>query len=203
MHFKVERGMRRQKARIAQPLENTYLYGMQERLLDVQGLKTHLFASGGVAKAVDGVDLSLSPGEFVGVVGESGCGKTMLALSLLRLVPDPPGRVVDGSVLFKGRDLLRLSEAEMRRVRGNQISMVFQEPMTSLNPVLTVGEQIAESIRLHQESPGKKPWRPPRRCSPWLAFPTLPAGWEAILMNCPGACGSGWSSPWLWPAIRI
>jgi oligopeptide/dipeptide ABC transporter ATP-binding protein len=120
-------------------------------LLEIRDLHTHFFTSRGEARAVDGVDLVLHPGETLGVVGESGCGKTMLSLSVLRLVPDPPGRIVGGQVLFRGKDLLALDEKGMRKVRGNQISMIFQEPMTSLNPVFTVGEQIAEAIRLHQD----------------------------------------------------
>jgi len=119
-------------------------------ILDIRELKTHFFTARGVARAVDGVTLSVPRGEAMAVVGESGCGKTMLALSVLRLVPDPPGRIVGGEIVFDGTDLMGLSEAEMRRVRGNRISMIFQEPMTSLNPVFKVGDQIAEAIRLHQ-----------------------------------------------------
>jgi peptide/nickel transport system ATP-binding protein len=120
-------------------------------VLDVAGLSTVFFTRRGLLKAVDDVSFSVTGGETLAVVGESGCGKSMTALSLLRLVPDPPGRIVGGRVLLDGRDLLRLDEAEMRAVRGNDISMIFQEPMTSLNPVLTIGGQIAEAIRLHQD----------------------------------------------------
>lgn len=119
-------------------------------ILEVRGLRTHFETERGIVRAVDGVDISVSTGLTLGVVGESGCGKTVLALSLLRLVPSPPGRIVGGSVLLAGRELLSLSEEEMRRVRGREISMIFQEPMTSLNPVFRIGEQIAEVIRLHQ-----------------------------------------------------
>ncbi|WP_461208501.1 ABC transporter ATP-binding protein [Desulfocurvus sp. DL9XJH121] len=119
-------------------------------LLDIRGLETSFFGSGGQARAVDGVTLDVARGETLAVVGESGCGKTMLALSVLRLVPDPPGRITGGQVFFDGRNLLALSEREMRAVRGNRISMIFQEPMTSLNPVFKVGEQIAEAVRLHR-----------------------------------------------------
>ncbi|MBA4421551.1 MAG: peptide ABC transporter ATP-binding protein [Syntrophus sp. (in: bacteria)] len=118
--------------------------------LEVRGLRTHFETERGIVRAVDGVDISVETGMTLGVVGESGCGKTVLALSLLRLVPFPPGRIVGGSVLLAGRELLSLSEEEMRRVRGREISMIFQEPMTSLNPVFRIGEQIAEVIRLHQ-----------------------------------------------------
>ncbi len=119
-------------------------------LLQVQDLTTSFFTPQGQARAVDRVSLSLSRGETLAVVGESGCGKTVLALSILGLVPDPPGRITAGSVLFDGQDLLTLSEAELTRIRGNRISMIFQEPMTSLNPVFQVGEQIAETLRLHR-----------------------------------------------------
>ena len=119
-------------------------------ILEVRGLRTHFETERGIVRAVDGVDIQVESGLTLGVVGESGCGKTVLALSLLRLVPFPPGRIVGGSVRLAGRELLSLSEKEMRRVRGREISMIFQEPMTSLNPVFRVGEQIAEVIRLHQ-----------------------------------------------------
>jgi len=120
-------------------------------VLEVEGLKTVFFTRRGLLTAVDDVSFSLQRGETLAVVGESGCGKSMTALSLLRLVPDPPGRIVAGRVLLDGRDLLRLDEAEMRQVRGNDISMIFQEPMTSLNPVIAIGRQIAEALRLHQD----------------------------------------------------
>ena len=119
-------------------------------LLDVQNLKTQFFTVDGVGRAVDGVNFQVKRGETLGLVGESGCGKSMTSLSILRLVPNPPGRIVDGKVLFKGEDLLQYSEKEMRKIRGNQISMIFQEPMTALNPVFTVGEQIAEVYRIHR-----------------------------------------------------
>jgi peptide/nickel transport system ATP-binding protein len=121
-----------------------------EPLLEVAGLKTWFFTRDGIVRAVDGVSFHVTPGETLAVVGESGCGKSVTALSVLRLIPSPPGRIVSGTIRFAGRDLLGLSEAEMRQVRGNEISMIFQEPMTSLNPVLTIGRQIAETLTLHQ-----------------------------------------------------
>ena len=127
-------------------------------LLTVQDLQTHFFTGEGVVRAVDGVTLSVRPGETLGLVGESGCGKTVTALSILRLVPDPPGRIVGGTICFDGRDLLRLPEEEMRSIRGCAISMIFQEPMTSLNPVFTVGEQVAEGIRHHQKVSRREAW---------------------------------------------
>ncbi len=127
-------------------------------LLTVHGLQTHFFTEEGVVRAVDGVSLSIRPGETLGLVGESGCGKTVTALSILRLVPDPPGKIVGGTISFEGRDLLRLPEEEIREIRGNLISMIFQEPMTSLNPVFRIGEQIAEGIRHHQKVSQREAW---------------------------------------------
>ena len=123
---------------------------MGERLLELKGLKTYFYTDEGVVRAVDGVDLYIDKGETLGVVGESGCGKTVTALSIMRLIAIPPGRIVEGQILYQGRDLVTLPAAQMRKVRGKEISMVFQEPMTSLNPVFTIGEQIAEAIRLHE-----------------------------------------------------
>ncbi len=118
-------------------------------LLEVERLQTHFRSGEGVVRAVQGVSLTIEAGETLGVVGESGCGKSVTAMSILRLLPEPPARIA-GTVRFEGRDLLRLSEAEMRKIRGNEISMIFQEPMSSLNPVLSVGRQIGETLRLHQ-----------------------------------------------------
>ncbi|HJU15218.1 MAG TPA: ABC transporter ATP-binding protein [Stellaceae bacterium] len=119
-------------------------------LLEVADLKTWFFTRDGIVRAVDGVSFDVLPGEVLAIVGESGCGKSVTALSILRLIAQPPGRIVSGAIRFGGRNLLDLSESAMRAVRGNDISMIFQEPMTSLNPVLTVGRQIAESLILHQ-----------------------------------------------------
>ena len=124
-------------------------------ILDIADLRTWFFSRDGVVRAVDGVSLYVNPGETLAIVGESGCGKTVTALSILRLIPSPPGRIVSGAIRFAGRDLVGLTEAEMRQVRGNEISMIFQEPMTSLNPVLTIGRQIAETLILHQGSSRK------------------------------------------------
>ena len=123
---------------------------MAAPLLEVHDLKTHFFTRDGAVRAVDGVSFAINPGETLALVGESGCGKSVTSLSIMRLIASPPGRVVGGSIRFEGRDLLGLSEPEMRKVRGNEISMIFQEPMTSLNPVLTIGRQIAESLVLHR-----------------------------------------------------
>ncbi len=120
-------------------------------LLEVDGLSTHFDTINGTVKSVNGLSYRLEQGQTLGVVGESGCGKSVSALSILRLVPTPPGRFAAGAIRYRGDDLLKLSEAEMRDIRGNRISMIFQDPMTSLNPVLTVGRQIAETVQLHQK----------------------------------------------------
>jgi oligopeptide transport system ATP-binding protein len=129
-----------------------------DRLLDVRDLSTHFFTHAGVVKAVNGVSFTLDRKETLGIVGESGSGKTVAALSLMRLVPDPPGKIVEGSMMLGERDLRILSDEEMRQVRGNDIAMIFQDPMTSLNPVLKVGDQIAEAIMLHQDKPRSEAW---------------------------------------------
>ena len=121
------------------------------KLLEINDLRTHFFTQDGVVKAVDGVSYDLEEGEILGIVGESGCGKSVSALSIMRLVANPPGRIVGGEVLFDGEDVLKLDDVDMRHIRGNRIAMVFQEPMTSLNPVLTVGRQLTETLELHQK----------------------------------------------------
>jgi peptide/nickel transport system ATP-binding protein len=123
---------------------------MTENLLEIEDLRTWFFTADGVVRAVDGVSYSVKPGETLAVVGESGCGKSVTAMSILRLLPSPPARIVSGAIRFQGRNLLEAGEDEMRQIRGNEISMIFQEPMTSLNPVYTVGRQIAETLELHQ-----------------------------------------------------
>src|SRR5918996_1115167 len=119
-------------------------------LIQVKDLRTSFITSEGEVRAVDGVSFTIEEGKTLGLVGESGCGKSVTSLSIMRLVPSPPGRIVEGEILYRGRDLLKLNNEEMRKMRGNEISMIFQEPMTSLNPVFTVGNQIGEAIRLHQ-----------------------------------------------------
>jgi peptide/nickel transport system ATP-binding protein len=121
-----------------------------EPVLDVSALKTYFFTRSGAVKAVDGVSFALARGETLAIVGESGCGKSVTALSLMRLIPDPPGRIVGGSISLDGVDVLGLDDGEMRAMRGRDISMIFQEPMTSLNPVMTIGRQLGEVLRLHQ-----------------------------------------------------
>jgi peptide/nickel transport system ATP-binding protein len=123
---------------------------MTQHLLDIRGLKTHFKTDDGWLHAVDGVDMTIDAGETLGVVGESGCGKSVTAMTVLKLVPMPPGRIVAGQVLWQGRDLVPLTNTEMRRIRAKEIAIIFQEPMTSLNPVYSIGEQIAESVREHE-----------------------------------------------------
>jgi len=131
---------------------------VNDALLTIEDLHTHFFTPSGVVKALDGVDLAIKKGQTLGIVGESGCGKTVLSLSILRLIPTPPGRIVNGRILFHDTDLLSMTDEELRNVRGNRISMIFQEPMTALNPVFTIGDQIAEVLLLHQrhQTPTKR-----------------------------------------------
>ena len=124
--------------------------GINGKVLEVKDLQTYFYTSEGVVKAVDGLSYHVNQGECVGLVGESACGKSVSAMSVLRLIPYPPGVIVGGEIIFKGEDLLQATEQRMREIRGNRISMVFQEPTTSLNPVLTVGRQITESLELHR-----------------------------------------------------
>ncbi len=124
---------------------------MSAPLLDIRGLKTHFNTDDGWVRAVDGVDISIGAGETVGIVGESGCGKTVTAMSVLKLLPMPPGKIVEGQILWQGRDLVPLGKDAMNEIRAKEIAIVFQEPMTSLNPVYSVGEQIAEVVRRHEK----------------------------------------------------
>lgn len=121
-----------------------------EIVLQVKNLQTYFYTEEGIVPAVDGLDFELRQGETLAIVGESGCGKSVTSMSVLRLVPTPPGKILGGEILYKGEDLLKKSEKEMRSIRGNEISMIFQEPLTSLNPVFTIGRQITDILRLHQ-----------------------------------------------------
>lgn len=124
---------------------------MSETVLEVRDLKTYFYTYAGVVKALDGVNLTVREGETLGLVGETGCGKSVTSLSVMRLVPNPPGRIVGGEILFKGQDLLKMSDEEIRKIRGNKIAMIFQDPMTYINPVMTIGDQVSEVILLHQD----------------------------------------------------
>jgi peptide/nickel transport system ATP-binding protein len=130
----------------------------RQTVLEVKNLQTVFFTNSGLFRAVDDLSFSVRRGETLAIVGESGCGKSVSALSIMRLVPDPPGRIVGGSVKLEGTDLLGLDEAQMRQVRGNRISMIFQEPMTSLNPVMRIGDQITEAVRLHRDMTRQQAW---------------------------------------------
>lgn len=129
-----------------------------EHLLELHDVKTYFYTFDGVAKAVDGVSLHLDRGEVLGIVGESGCGKSVTAQSIMKLIPQPPGKIVHGEILFEGHNLVPYSLGQMRTIRGNRIAMIFQEPMTSLNPVYTIGDQIAEMIALHQKTGKRESW---------------------------------------------
>lgn len=131
---------------------------MVETLLEIRGLKTYFYTESGVVHAVDGVDLTVRPGEVLGLVGESGCGKSVTSLSVMRLIA-PPGRIVAGEIIFDGRNLLALPESEMRRIRGERISMIFQQPQSSLNPVFKIGDQVAEVFRVHQKMKKQEAWQ--------------------------------------------
>jgi len=126
------------------------------KLLEIENLKTHFYTSAGTVKAVDGISYDVEAGETVAIVGESGCGKSVGAMSILRLIPDPPGKIVEGSIRLQGNNLLKLSEDDMRDIRGRDIGMVFQEPMTSLNPVLTIERQLTETLEEHLDITGEK-----------------------------------------------
>ncbi len=131
---------------------------MPQRVLDVKNLSTHFFTEDGPVKSVDQVSFYIDANETLGVVGESGCGKSVTSLSIMQLIPSPPGKIVGGEILFEGQDLLKKSAEEMRKIRGNEIAMIFQEPMTSLNPVYTIGDQIAEAVLLHQKMDKRQAW---------------------------------------------
>ncbi|NLY09757.1 MAG: ABC transporter ATP-binding protein [Tissierellia bacterium] len=148
-----------------------------DNLLEVRNLRTYFYTEDGVVPAVDGVDFSLKPGEVLGIVGESGCGKSVTSASILRLIPNPPGKIVDGTILFEGENILKMSQAQMRDIRGNDIAMIFQEPMTSLNPVFTIGYQIMEAIMLHQNI-NKEQAR--EKCIEMLKLVGIPRAEQAI-----------------------
>ncbi len=129
---------------------------MKEKILEVKGLKTSFYTESGVVRAIDGVSFDVFKGETLGIVGESGCGKSVTSMSVLRLIPQPPGKIEAGEILFGGQDLTKINDEQMRQIRGNKISMIFQEPMTSLNPVFTIGYQIGEVLELHRGIPHKQ-----------------------------------------------
>jgi peptide/nickel transport system ATP-binding protein len=129
---------------------------LTQPVLDIRQLKLHFFSEKGVVQAVDGIDLTIRRGEIVGLVGESGCGKSVTSLSIMGLVPQPPGKIVNGSICFEGQDLTKLSQKKMQKIRGREIAMIFQEPMTSLNPLFTIGNQLVEAVRAHEKCSKKE-----------------------------------------------
>ena len=157
----------------------------------MSSLSVQFLTDAGPATVVDNVSFNVRPGEMIGVVGESGSGKTVTSLAVMRLVPSPPGRIVSGTVMFDGRDLLQLSLREMRDVRGDEIAMVFQDPMTSLNPVFTIGTQLVDTIRLHRKM-SKREARARARwsCSTWSASPTPSVGSRTIPTSSRVGCAS-------------
>lgn len=159
-------------------------------LLDVKDLKTYFYTDSGVAKAVDGVTFSVDKGKVLGIVGESGCGKSVTSLSIMRLVDPVTGKNEGGEILFDGTDILKLPEPEMRKLRGNRISMIFQEPMTSLNPVFTIGYQIEESLILHKGMDKKAARQQAIHLLELLEFRRQENVWMNIRISFPEVCGS-------------
>ncbi len=155
--------------------------------LHVDNLKTWFFTRRGLIKAVDGVSFSIDMGETLGLVGESGCGKTVTCLSIVRLIPEPTGRIVAGRIIFEGEDLLRKSPAEMRNIRGKRISMILQDPLTSLNPALTIGNQVGEAIKLHQRIKGRRLWEKVVECLRMVRIPDA----ERRIKNYPHQLSGG------------
>ena len=160
-------------------------------LLPVNDLRTQFDVMDGTVRAVDGVSYSIEPGQTLGLVGESGCGKSVTALTIMRLLDIPPARIASGQIYFKGRDLLALPEEEMRKVRGNEIAMIFQEPMTSLNPVHTVGDQISEASSCTRSCPRRRGATRPSSRSARSASTTPSGGSSSTPTRCPAACASG------------
>ena len=160
------------------------------KLIEIEGLKTQFYTSAGTVKAVDGITYDVNEGETVAIVGESGCGKSVSAMSILRLIPDPPGKIVEGSIRFQGRDLLQLSEEEMRDIRGKDIGMVFQEPMTSLNPVLTIGRQLRRPWKNILASPEKRQMQGRSSCLAWSVSPSRTDASFSIRIISAAGCAS-------------
>jgi len=159
---------------------------MTDPLLEIKGLSVRFFTYQGIVRALEEVDLTIGRGEILGLVGETGCGKSVMARSVLRLIPDPPGKISHGEILFKGEDILKLRPRRLREIRGNDISMIFQEPMSSLNPVFRVGNQIQEVIMLHQKVDRRRARGQRWRCSSRSRCPIRSRFSESIPTSCPG-----------------
>ena len=164
---------------------------MQETVLQVRNLKTYFYTEEGTVPAVDGLDFDLHKGETLAIVGESGCGKSVTSLSILRIVPTPPGKILDGEILYKGEDLLKKTEKQRRSIRGNEISMIFQEPLTSLNPVFTIGRQITDILCMHQGMKKKEAYEKAVESSKRYASPRRKRWSTIIRTSSPAACASG------------
>ena len=162
----------------------------KETVLQVKNLKTYFYTEEGMVPAVDGLDFELGKGETLAIVGESGCGKSVTSLSVLRIVPTPPGKILDGEILYKGEDLLKKSEREMRAIRGNEISMIFQEPLTSLNPVFTIGKQITDILRMHQGMNKKQAYEKAVEMLAKVRIPRRKKWSTTIRTSCPAVCAS-------------
>ena len=163
---------------------------MSEPVLQVKGLKTYYYTEEGVVPAVDGLDFEVEPGETFAIVGESGCGKSVTSLSILRLIPSPPGKIIDGEIIYHGQDLVKKSEREMRSIRGNDISMIFQEPMTSLNPVFTVGQQMANRSVSISRWARRKCSKSPSKCCGSSASRSRNTSSTIIQTSSPAVCAS-------------
>ena len=161
-----------------------------DTLLEVRGLKTHFETDRGLFRAVDGISFSVPRGRTIGLVGESGCGKSVTSLSVMGLVPSPPGKVEAEAVMFGNRNMLTLSADERRKLRGGKMSMIFQEPMTSLNPVHTVGQQIVEAILAHTTMSPRAAKRARSKCSTWCGSPRRRSASTTFRTTCPAACAS-------------
>ena len=163
---------------------------MSENLLEVKDLKTYFYTDNGVVKSVDGVSFHVKKGETLGIVGESGCGKSITSLSIMQLVETPPGKIVNGEILYEGENLLKKDKIEMRKIRGSQIAMIFQEPMTSLNPVFTVGQQITEALKIHMGLDKNEAKKRAIEMLNLVGFLCRRNGLMSILISFPAACGS-------------
>jgi ABC-type dipeptide/oligopeptide/nickel transport system ATPase component len=172
------------------PIQRRNNAKLSKPLLEIKNLKTYFYTDEGISKAVDGVDLVLNRGEILGIIGESGSGKSVTALSIIRLIASPPGKIISGKIWFEGNNLLEKSADEIRRIRGNEISIIFQEPMTSLNPVLTIGDQIMENIITHQKLNKPRAGRPSKCSNSWV-FHLHKSVLTSIHTNSAEVCASG------------